>query len=368
MHRGFKKTKRVHSSDYLQKYIFIAKINKLAKQTVKINSLNPKVVFGVVLFGQEHLTGSLPSLVRQDYENCEFYLLDQEENVWSAADFIEKNLPEVTNNPRVTIERGPNLWHSGGQNKLICKALESDATIYIAASNDIYYPSDLATKVVVELEKPHNLEFGSAAVKLKQWENSPEPPTKQTSKEVLDSCGIGVTKSHRFSDRGQGEHDYKQFDSEREIFGASAALAIFRREALEAVADQGKFFDKKLHFKNDVDLAYRLNWLDWKCVFLPEIVAWHARGLGSKKSRLLRSEFEKENSTFGQLIAVTKNFDENFSWPTKMLTKLRLFLIRIFALFNEAEKNGVRKFDQIQRELRPSPRKVTAAEIEKFFE
>ncbi len=241
----------------------------------------PKVSIGIVLFGEKYLEKMLPSLIQQDYKNVEFLLLDQEEKKWSASKFIKKNLPKIFNDPRIKIECGENLWHSGGHNKLILKALKNGAKFYICASNDMLYPKNLVSKTIKILEKKENLKFGSAAIKLRRWNFE-----KNEQTEIIDSCGIGIKKSHHFFDIGCGEKDSLKFSNPREIFGGSGALVIFRKKALEDVAVDSKFFDEKLHYKNDVDLAYRLQWAGWKSLFIPEVVAFHNRQLKSKPSLL----------------------------------------------------------------------------------
>lgn len=319
--------------------------------------MQPQVSIGIVLFGTDLLRESLPTLLKQDYPNVEFLFRDHSGG-GAAAKFIREELPEVAS--KAKLEVGENLFHSGGMNALIRK---SNGDYFIAASPDALYPPDFVSKAITELEKPEQAQFGSATVKLRRW-----IPVKNAQTEILDSCGIGLTKSHRFFDRGQGELDRRQFDNQREIFGASGALMILRRKALDHVKVGVEYFDERLHYKNDVDLAYRLQWLDWKCTLLPQITIWHARGLGSSEEYHKRSDFQKENSTFGQFAVIQKNFSEDFSGQVKFLSKLRLLALKVFIfLFERAAWKGFRRFRRIKAELRKSVRKVGAGEIERLM-
>ncbi len=323
----------------------------------KLFPLQPKVSVGIVLFETEFLEQSLPSLFAQNYENVEFLFRDNSRG--EASKFLEERLPEIFR--KAKISRGKNLFHSGGMNELI---RNSKGKYFIAASGDMLYPPNLVSQAVAILEQPENRKFGSLGVKLKKWNF-----TKNERTNFIDSCGIGISKSHRFFEIGDDEKDGVKFSESREIFGASCALAVFRREALDDIKIDKQFFDEKLHFKNDADLAYRLQLLGWKSLFAPEITAWHARGLGSRKPRSARSDFEKENSVFGQFVVIKKNFSEEFSRRVKFLTKLRLLAIRFFGMFFEkATKNGFRKFEKIRGELKKSPQKVKTEEIEKLIE
>jgi GT2 family glycosyltransferase len=343
----------------------------------------PKVTIGIILFGTKYLTESLQSLIKQDYENVEFLLVDQEEDRWSAFEFIQKKLLDIFDDPRVKITKGENLWHSGGHNKLIHQALKNGADYYICASNDMLYPNDLVSRAITELEKPENQKFGSATVKLKQWDFGQDAvdswqlaePRTTNQEPRLDSCGIGITPAHRFYDIGQGQIDTGQYDQQREIFGPSGALAILRKTALIDVKTDNNFFDEKFHYKNDVDLAYCLQWLGWKSLFISDIEVFHDRQMSGTnnlfdlfKSRKKIKNWAKESSAFGQNIVLVKNFSSDFSWKIKFLTVLRTFSLRIFGmLFERAAWHGFRKADKIKNEVLKSPRKVTASEIEKLI-
>lgn len=336
--------------------------------------MSPKVTIGVVLFGTKFLIESLPSLVAQDYKNVNFIFLDQQEGDWEASEFIEKNLPSVFHNSRVKIERGDNRWHSGGQNVLIQRALEMGADYYICASNDMLYSSDFVTKIVTKLEKPEYQKYGSAAVKLRQWNFE---KNKKTS--ILDSCGINISRAHHFSCRGQGELDYGQFDSEKDVFGADGALGIFRCQVLQDVAVDGEFFDELLHYKNDVDLAYRLQWCGYRCIYLPEVVAYHDRQLSGEKS--FKSTFYRRrsipywaraNSFFGHLVVLRKNLSSQFSWRIKMATRCynlkKLFFLLIFEPKLLKQYWRMRKHRaELSRKSAIACRKVFVTEIERFM-
>lgn len=334
----------------------------------------PLFSVGIVLFETKFLEQSLPSLFAQNFANVEFLLRDHSPD-FVASKFIEQNLPEIA--ARAKIFRGENLWHSGGMNFLI---RESRGEFFVAASADALYEPNFLVRAAEILARPENAKVGALGGKLLKWENFPEspftkaerkPPSSRASqnslnKEILDSVGISAEKSGRFFEIGSGKNSEK-FAEEKIVFGISGALAILRRSALEEIAENGEFFDEKLHFKNDVDLAFRLNWLGWQAKFSPEIVAWHARGLGDAKPRSERSDFERENSTFGQFVVIAKNFDANFSWRVKFLMKLRLLALRTFGIFGKAEGVGIRKFDALSANLQPSRHQVAASEIEKLL-
>jgi GT2 family glycosyltransferase len=328
---------------------------------LKLLRLQPKVTIGLVLFGSSYLTESLPSLLAQDYPNLEFIFRDHSPS-GATKKFIEENLPEVA--AKAQIEVGENLFHSGGMNALINA---STGKYFVAASTDMLYSPDLISKAIAKLEKPENKQFGFAAPKLRKWDAAWNEKTR-----FLDSVGIGITYSHHFYDIGSGEMDNGQFDNLQEVFGASGALVIFRREALDDIALKREYFEEYLHFKNDVEISYRLQWAGWKCLPLKDCIAWHSRGLSREKQREKRSKLEIENSFFGHRATILKNFSPDFSLRTKVTTHLRNFFTLIYsAIFETSSLLQLRKLRELKPTLiargRLSPHRIAASEIEKYM-
>lgn len=69
------------------------------------------------------------------------------------------------------------------------------------------------------------------------------------------------------------------YDTERDVFGASACAALYRRSMLDAVAVDGEIFDEDLFaYFEDVDLDWRAQQLGYRCVFTPAARGAHVRG------------------------------------------------------------------------------------------
>jgi GT2 family glycosyltransferase len=95
---------------------------------------------------------------------------------------------------------------------------------------------------------------------------------------VIDSTGIYFTPNMRHLDRGAEEIDRGQYDRPQYVFGASGAAAFFRRSFIDDVSVEGEFFDEEFFaFREDADLAWRAQLMGWKCLYVPNAVAWHVR-------------------------------------------------------------------------------------------
>lgn len=100
--------------------------------------------------------------------------------------------------------------------------------------------------------------------------------------DTLDSTGLCITKARRIFDRGAGEKDGGQYDGEVDVFGFSGACAMFRASALVAAKVDGEIFDEDFFaYKEDADLAWRLQRLGFKARFVPQAAAWHFRRVPS---------------------------------------------------------------------------------------
>lgn len=98
---------------------------------------------------------------------------------------------------------------------------------------------------------------------------------------ILDSTGLFVDRRRRPYDRGQGEPDRGQYDTQLYAFGACGAAALYRRAMLEDLALDGEYFDEGFFaYYEDADLAWRAQLRGWRCAYAPRAVATHARGWG----------------------------------------------------------------------------------------
>lgn len=269
-----------------------------------------KVTIGVILFGTKYLKESLPSLINQDYTDIEYIFRDQEEGKWSAYELIKSEMPEIFKRARVIKEK--NLFHSGGHNKCI---QEMKGDFYVCASNDMLYPENLVTKIIEALnERPT---YSVATCKIMRWDYDNKKKTN-----FIDSLGLAITPHHHFHDIAQGHEDEGQFSTIREIFGATGALAIYSRKALQSIRFENQYFDELLHYKNDVDLSYRLRWAHQKTLLVHNVQVYHDRQAAADSKK---SSFTIKSSFIGDKILLRKNFTSKFPLSIKIRTRLYHF-------------------------------------------
>jgi len=122
--------------------------------------------------------------------------------------------------------------------------------------------------------RPEAGEIGSATGKLIRGEG-----TDLDERGVLDAAGMVMTCSGRHFDRGAGQLDQGRFDRRAWMFGGTGAATIYRRRALADIAypDGEVFSETFFAYREDAELAWRLQWRGWRCLYEPSAVATHGR-------------------------------------------------------------------------------------------
>jgi GT2 family glycosyltransferase len=89
---------------------------------------------------------------------------------------------------------------------------------------------------------------------------------------VINSAGIEVDRLGNAADRLAGAPAEASETETVEVFGASAAAAVYRRRMLEEL---GGFDESFFAYLEDVDLAWRARMAGWRCVYCPAAVVLH---------------------------------------------------------------------------------------------
>jgi GT2 family glycosyltransferase len=87
----------------------------------------------------------------------------------------------------------------------------------------------------------------------------------------LNSAGDGLTTGAVGFNRGLGETPtvFKNADF---VFGACGAAVLYRRQMLDEI---GFLDDEFFLYDEDTNLNFRAQLAGWKCVYVPDAIAWH---------------------------------------------------------------------------------------------
>lgn len=262
----------------------------------------------------------LATIEKQTFQDFQVLIVDN-----GSSDGIETFVKERYPHVRF-LRNARNLGFSGAHNQGIRYALEhwgegslDDKFILITNPDILFTPTYLEELIRSTVGKE---EYGSFGGKLLRayGEGVADEVLKETVRsDRLDSTGLRFHKNYTFTDRGAGEMDKGQYDEEEEVFGLSGALVMFRASALESVRYGDEFFDHDFFaYKEDVDLAFRMQYTGWLAWYAPKAVAYHYRGMYGQekmgffariKNRRNKSRHRSYFSTRNQWLFLWKNLD-----------------------------------------------------------
>jgi GT2 family glycosyltransferase len=234
--------------------------------------MSPRVLVSIVTWNSARfLRSCLDSLKSQSFPDYAVSLWDN-----ASSDDTPVIAAEYGDFIHTTHLSNANLGFCGAHNRIIA---ETGAEYVLVLNPDVV----LGPRFVDVLVQAMDLDSyaGSATGKLYRWEseNAPSAGVSSTGEDrILDSTGIYFTPNQRHLDRGGGERDRGQYDGREYVFGASGAAAFYRSSMLEEVKTGSEYFDEDFFaYREDADLAWRAQWLGWRCLYVPEAQAWHAR-------------------------------------------------------------------------------------------
>lgn len=266
-----------------------------------------KVSVNIVTWnGARYLPELMKSLTAQTFQDFVIRIIDNGSDD-GTVEYLEKNYPSV-----MVVRNKKNHGFAAGHNQAIRYTLGrlSDAERadhYVLVTNqDIIFSEDFLENMIREADQ--YAQVGSFAGKLLRayGENLHDEYLKETVRsDRIDSTGLRGNRRRRFTDRGAGELDEGQFEQGEDIFGVSGALALYRAQALvEAELDSGYFDEDFFSYREDVDLAWRLQTIGWRARYVPSAVAYHFRGIyGKEKSGLMQriKDRKKKSQYFAAL-------------------------------------------------------------------
>ncbi len=311
-----------------------------------------KLFVAFITYGQDtarYLPYFLPSLKKQTFNDFQIVAVDnsgKKDN--SNISYIKKNYPDID-----LIESDKNLGFAKAYNLMIEKAVSKGADYFLALNPDIIMEEDAIEKMISFIQKDGRI--GALAPKILRWDFQKKQKTKE-----IDSCGLRISRGHRFSELNQGEEDKNDVKS-KEIFGFTGAAVLFRCRALQDVAflinNKKEYFDELMFmYKEDCDLSYRLNLAGWKIFFYPEAVFYHDRTAKSKGENNIKVALNRRNksrqvkkwSFLNQWILVFRYFGIPYSFKVKRSTfyyQLKSFIFAfVFEIYLIKELYKLLKF------------------------
>lgn len=250
-------------------------------------SSNKEITIIVVTWNsREFLFPLFESFKKQSFKNYQVIVVDNNSSD-GTIEFIKESYPQFQ-----VLKNNGNAGFAKANNQAIKLA---DSPFVLICNPDIILEPEFLSEALKTARG--NDKIGSVGGKLLRLKGSLK---EQADSDTIDSTGILFFKSRRAVDRGENEQDIGQYDNLEEVFGISGALALYNKSALEKIAVDDEYFDEDFFaYKEDVDLAWRLQHAGWDSLYVPRAVAYHYRGMyGPEKSGLwkrMRNRREKSS-------------------------------------------------------------------------
>lgn len=128
---------------------------------------------------------------------------------------------------------------------------------------------------------------------------------KTDTQTMVDSTGHTLFRNGWAGNRGENQFDKGQWEQSQEVFGVTAAAALYRMAMLNEVREgAAQPFDERFFaYIEDVDLDWRMRWLGWKAWYEPTAVAIHRRSATQAR----RSPFILRHILKNRLLLVANN-------------------------------------------------------------
>ncbi len=165
--------------------------------------------------------------------------------------------------PRVEIERGLNLGFCAGHDHLLRRAT---GDVVVLLNDDAVLRPGFLAAAVAAFDDP---DVGS----VQPLVLSAADPS------VVDTAGLVLGRSRRVAARGRGGPP-AAVGGPTDVWGADGAVLVLHRRAVESARHpDGTLLPAEFgSHMEDTELAWRLQRLGWRCRYVPDAVAVHARG------------------------------------------------------------------------------------------
>jgi len=254
--------------------------------------------------GRAYLERCLPTVFAQTYPDFEVVVVDNA-STDGSVEWVRERFPEVR---LITNDRNQGFARANNQ------AIRATTAPYIATLNNDTQVDPAWLSRLVEAAAS-DARVGMVASKILYA----QPP------HLMDSAGIELDRAGFAWNRYNGQPERSEEQEPYEVFGPSAAAALYRREMLD---DVGLFDESYFAYYEDVDLAWRARLRGWRCLYVPGARVYHLHSATSRQGSPFKRYFLVRNKVWTTL----KNYPAPALWlnlPTILFYDLVADLYRL---------------------------------------
>jgi len=224
--------------------------------------------------GKDLLKPCLDSLYHQEFQDFVTIVVDNGSTDESVP-FVKEHFPQV---------RVISFENNTGFSAAVNAGIAAAESPYIALLNNDTEVHPLWLKELVEALEA-DPKAGSAASKILFFS---DPASVNSAGDEFSFFGVAYQRRLM-----RGDSDL--FNEPRYVFSACGATALYRKELLETI---GLFDETFFAYHEDVDLGFRAQLADYRCLFVPKAVVYHKYQMTSSRVSSLRVYLNERNKYF----------------------------------------------------------------------
>jgi GT2 family glycosyltransferase len=245
--------------------------------------------------GEKFLKNCLSSVYKQTYKDFDVYFVDNG-SIDNSVEFVKKNFPRAK-----IIKLDKNYGFAKSNNEGIKEALKDKNIEYIICLNNDTIVDKNWLEELIKIAK-RDEKIGGVASKAyfidgKTIQNAglAYPPSSQINRPGKLSVGYGLT-----------DKQVPNLNKEIEIFAPGGVAALYKRAVLEKLFKRDKeIFDEDFFaYGEDVDLGFRIRFLNYYSVLAPKAKLIHLHSQTGGKASSFKAFYSERNS----ILIVIKNF------------------------------------------------------------
>lgn len=248
--------------------------------------------------GSEFLPGLFASLESQTDQDWVLRVRDD----GSSADELATTrllVAQYATRRRVDFESGVNIGFAVSHQEIYER---HDEELVLLVNQDVLFTPTYIATVRKFMEDHTDVAAAAGTILRWTWDANHEPQFTN----IIDSMGLAKARSHKVYDIASGVALEDCTAQHVPVFGISGCLPMYRRSALGVMLFNPAF----VMYKEDVDVAYRMEKIGMKAARVPRIVAYHFRTFQSSMlHRGVSSRFQ-ELSYRNHL----RNLSRHLSW------------------------------------------------------
>jgi len=258
--------------------------------------------------GRDLLGDCLKSLEDQTFKDFEIILVDNN-SVDDSINYVTLNFPKAR-----IIKLDKNFGFAKAINEGVKK---SNAKYVVFLNNDTKTDKNWLKNLIDSADKhPEAISINS---KILNFDNS----------KLINGVGIVINEVGQARSIGWNEKDSGQYGKEQYLFGATGGAALFRRKEF---IELGMFDENYFMYFEEVDFAFRAQFLGYKSIFCPSAIVFHKHKATAKKFPQLVEYWQFRNMTQ----TIIKDF------PNSLILKdfrwLKIILVHFNTIFYQLKK------------------------------